>query len=113
GGLGYFHGGCRWGSVYLTSYILNVMKVADGLGTPSDKAVIESALDFLENELKKSAPPGQVQWQPVWSAGNAFSTKILAEYGRNQDSNINRLLGMVDRLPMFALSYLADALAAS
>jgi uncharacterized protein YfaS (alpha-2-macroglobulin family) len=113
GGFGYWPGGCRWGSVYLTSYILHVMKVADGLGTPSDKAVIESALDFLENELKKSAPPGQVQWQPVWSAGNAFSTKILAEYGRNQDSNINRLLGMVDRLPMFALSYLADALAAS
>ena len=39
--------------------------------------------------------------------------KVLAEYGRNQDSNINRLLGMVDRLPVFALSYLADALAAS
>jgi uncharacterized protein YfaS (alpha-2-macroglobulin family) len=113
GGFGYWPGNCRLGSVYLTSYLLHVMKTADGLGLPSDNDVVGRALDFLEAELTKTAPPGQVQWQPIWAAGNAFSTKILAEYGRNQDSNINRLIGVVDRMPIFALSYLADALAAS
>jgi uncharacterized protein YfaS (alpha-2-macroglobulin family) len=67
----------------------------------------------LEAALKNDTPPGQVQWQPVWSASHAFSVKVLAEHGRNQDSNINRLVAMADRLPIFALSYLADALNAS
>ena len=49
-------------------------------------------------------------WQPVWSASQAFSVKVLAEYGRNQDSNITRLVGIANRMPVFALSYLADAL---
>ena len=113
GGFGYWPGNCSNGNVYLTSYVLHVMKVSSGLGIPVSNPTIENALNFLEAELKKDTAPGQVQWQPVWSASQAFSGKVLAEYGRNQDSNINRLLGMVDRLPVFALSYLADALAAS
>src|SRR5205814_6338890 len=32
--------------------------------------------------------------------------------GRNQDSNINRLYQRLDRMPVFALSYLLDALVA-
>jgi uncharacterized protein YfaS (alpha-2-macroglobulin family) len=39
--------------------------------------------------------------------------KVLAEHGRNQDSNITRLVGMADRMPVFALSYLADAIAST
>ena len=54
-----------------------------------------------------------MQWLPVWSASEAFGVKVLTEYGRNEDSNITRLTQMADRLPVFALSYLADAMAAS
>ncbi len=113
GGFTYWAGSCASTSVYLTSYLLHVMKVADGLGMKSDEAVVTRALDYLEGELKKTTPPEQIQWLPVWSASQAFSVKILAECGRNQDSNITRLTGMADRLPVFALSYLADAIAAT
>jgi uncharacterized protein YfaS (alpha-2-macroglobulin family) len=113
GGFGFWPGNCRHGSVYLTSYVLHVMRVASRLGVTMPEETSRNALNFLEAALKGAAPPGQVQWQPVWSASNAFSVKVLAEYGRNQDSNITRLIGMADRLPIFALSYLADALSAS
>jgi uncharacterized protein YfaS (alpha-2-macroglobulin family) len=112
GGFGYWAGGCRWGDVYLTSYVLHVMKTAGGLGMASYEAVVGRALDFLAAQLK-GAPPAQVQWEPVWSASEAFGVKVLAEYGRNQDANVTRLLALVDRMPIFALSYLADAMAAT
>ena len=113
GGFGFWPGNCVRGSVYLTSYVLHVMQVASRLGIAGSEDTNRRALNFLEAELKRDMPPGQVQWQPVWSASNAFSVKVLAEHGRNQDSNINRLVAMADRLPIFALSYLADALSAS
>ncbi|MEZ5317425.1 MAG: MG2 domain-containing protein [Vicinamibacterales bacterium] len=112
GGFGYWTGGCRYGQVYLTSYVLHVMHVARGLGFEPDQAVVGRALDFLDQELRK-AEPGQVQWLPAWSAGQAFGVKVLTEYGRNQDSNITRLARMADRLPIFSLSHLADAMAAA
>jgi len=37
---------------------------------------------------------------------------VLVEGGRNQDSNLTRLYGYRDRMPVFALAYLHDALAA-
>ncbi|MEO8071247.1 MAG: alpha-2-macroglobulin family protein, partial [Acidobacteriota bacterium] len=110
GGFAYWPGACAGNNAYLTSYVLHVMKLTETLGMPSDKATVDRALSFLEEELKKTAPPAQAQWLPVWSASHAFSVKVLAEFGRPQDSNITRLIGMVDRLPVFALSYLADAL---
>jgi uncharacterized protein YfaS (alpha-2-macroglobulin family) len=113
GGFGFWPGNCLRGHVYLTSYVLHVMQVASRLGVDVPDETNRRALNFLEAGLKRDAPPGQVQWQPVWSASNAFSVKVLAEHGRNQDSNINRLVAMADRLPVFALSYLADALSAS
>ena len=39
--------------------------------------------------------------------------KVLAEGGRPQDSHLTRLYGFADRMPVFALSYLLDALTAS
>jgi alpha-2-macroglobulin len=110
-GFGYWPG-CVIGDTYLTSYVLHVMKVASTLGLESDKDVINRALDFLDARMKV-APPVEVQWLPVWSASEAFGVKILTEYGRNEDANITRLTQMADRLPVFALSYLADAMAAS
>jgi hypothetical protein len=112
GGFGYWPGGCRWGSAYLTAYILHVMKVTKALGVAVPDETVARALEFLAGEVRETAPR-EVQWQPLWSASNAFAVKVLVEYGVNQDSNITRLTGMADRLPVFALSYLADAMAAS
>ena len=109
GGFALWPGRCSTVSPYLTSYVLHVMKVGESLGIASDAAVVKDALDYLERELKTTMPK-EVTWQPVWSASQAFSVKVLAEYGRNQDSNITRLVGIANRMPVFALSYLADAL---
>ena len=93
GGFAYWAGSCTSVSVYLTAYILQVMKTGETLGIASDRDTVNRALDFLEAELKKTMPPGQVQWQPAWTASQAFAVKVLAEHGRNQDSNITRLVG--------------------
>ena len=111
GGFGYWPGGCLVGDAYLTSYVLHVLKTTSGLGIKSDDAVIGRALDFLDQQMK-SPPPQQVQWLPYWNAAVSFGVKVLVEYGRNEDSNITRLLSTTDQMPAFALSYLADAMAA-
>jgi alpha-2-macroglobulin len=113
GGFAYWPGACFSTSVYLTSYVLHVMQVAKSLGFDSDVTVVNRALDYLEGALKQTLPPNQVQWLPAWAAGHAYAVKVLAEHGRNQDSNITRLVGMADRMPVFALSYLADAIAST
>ena len=111
GGFGYWPGRCQFGNFYLTSYVLHVMRVTKQIGLESDTAVIGPALSFLAAQLRAN-PPAEVQWLPAWSAGEAFGVKVLAEYGSIQDANITRLVANVDRMPIFALSYLADAMAA-
>jgi hypothetical protein len=49
-------------------------------------------------------------WWPAYTAWQAFAVKVLVEGGRNQDSNLNRIYGYRDRMPVFALAYLHDAL---
>jgi uncharacterized protein YfaS (alpha-2-macroglobulin family) len=112
GGFGYWPGTCLHGEAYLTSYVLHVMHVANGLGIAPDKAVVDRALDFLDAAMKEP-PPAQVQWEPAWTAWQAFGVKVLTEYGRNEDANITRMLARIDRMPIFAMSYLADAMAVS
>ena len=49
---------------------------------------------------------------PAYTAWQAFAVKVLVEGGRNQDSHITRLYGYLDRMPVFGLAYLADAMVA-
>jgi uncharacterized protein YfaS (alpha-2-macroglobulin family) len=111
GGFALWAGRCGSESAYLTAYVLHVMKTGQTLGVTLDSRAVESALGFLEREL--SRPPPNVRWWPVWAASHAYSVKVLTEFGRKPRATINQLAGMADRLPVFALSYLADALAAS
>ncbi|HET9371320.1 MAG TPA: MG2 domain-containing protein [Vicinamibacterales bacterium] len=112
GGFGYWPGNCRRGDTYLTSYVLHVMFLAKELGFDQDAQVVNQALDFLTHKMNLPEPQ-QVQWLAVWGATEAFGVKVLTEYGRNQDSNITRLFRGIDRLPIFAQSYLADAVRSS
>ncbi len=91
--------------------MLHVLRVTKAVGVDADVPTAP-ALDFLQAQLR-AAPPAQVDWLPAWSAAEAFAVKVLAEYGVVQDANITRLLDRVDRMPVFALSYLADAMAAT
>jgi uncharacterized protein YfaS (alpha-2-macroglobulin family) len=114
GGFTVWPGLCHLENAYLTAYILDVMKTSNGLGAPIDQKVVGDALDYLDRVVKAPTPrPMPVQMVPGWGAANAYAVKVLTMYGRNEDSNITRLTGVADRLPVFALSYLADALGAT
>jgi hypothetical protein len=109
GGFSLWPGQCGRTSVYLTAYILHVLHVA-GV-QPAQDYRVQSALRYLETQLMQ--PPPEIQWWPAWAASQAFSVKVLAEMGRRPSEHIDRLVGAADRMPVFALSYLADALAAT
>ncbi|HEX2310984.1 MAG TPA: alpha-2-macroglobulin family protein, partial [Vicinamibacterales bacterium] len=111
GGFAYWKGNCRSVSEYLTSYVLDVFKTATDLKFEVDGGVRRRAYDFLERSLA-TKPPENEGWWPAYTAWQAFAVKVLVDGGRNQDSNVNRLFEYRDRMPVFALAYLHDALAA-
>ena len=111
GGFAYWPGDCASTSAYLTSYVLHVFKVAGDLNYDVDAGMRERAYSYLERELAQP-PPTNESWWPSYTAWQAFAVKVLAEGGRNQDSNLTRLYGYRDRMPVFALAYLHDALIA-
>ena len=111
GGFSFWPGECRATSAYLTAYILNVFRTASTLKVTLDRNAIERALSYLQNHLRETPP--ELQWRPAWSASQSFAVKVLAESGRNVSSDISRLYATAESMPTFALSYLADAMAAS
>jgi uncharacterized protein YfaS (alpha-2-macroglobulin family) len=111
GGFAYWPGACWSTSPYLTAYLLHVFKVASDLNYSVDEPMRQRAYTYLESQIGRPAPTNE-GWWPSYTAWQAFAVKVLAEGGRNQDSNINRLYGYRDRMPVFALAYLHDALLA-
>jgi uncharacterized protein YfaS (alpha-2-macroglobulin family) len=111
GGFGYWPGACETASPYLTAYLLQVMKTASDLKYSVDPGVRERAYGYLQQQLT-TPPPNNASWRPAYAAWQAFAVKVLTEGGRNQDSNINRIYGYRDQMPVFALAYLHDALLA-
>ena len=109
GGFAFWPGACLTVSPYLTSYILHVFQVAESLHYRVNPEVKEKAYGYLERELAKT-PPENESWHTAYTAWQSFAVKVLVEGGRNQDSNITRLYGYRDRMPVFALTYLADAM---
>jgi uncharacterized protein YfaS (alpha-2-macroglobulin family) len=112
GGFAYWPGECRSTSPYLTAYLLHVFKVAAALKYTVDPAVLDRAYTYLESQLAQK-PPTNEGWWPSYTAWQTFAVKVLVEGGRKQDSHITRLYGYRDRMPIFALAYLNDALVAN
>ena len=71
----------------------------------------QRAYAYLDRELALP-PPANESWWPAYTAWQAFAVKVMVEGGRNQDSHLTRLYGYRDRMPVFALAYLHDALVA-
>ena len=111
GGFAFWKGSCSSVSPYLTSYVLHVLQRGAQMGYPVSAAVMERAYGYLERSLAGDKPTNE-SWWPAYTAWQAFAVKVLAEGGRNADSHFNRLYGYLDRMPVFALSYLLDAVAA-
>lgn len=111
GGFAYWPGACFSTSPYLTAYLLHVFHEATALKYDVDQEMVQRAHSYLERELSQPEPADD-GWWPAYTAWQAFAVKVLVEGGRNQDSNINRLYQRLDRMPVFSLAYLLDALIA-
>jgi uncharacterized protein YfaS (alpha-2-macroglobulin family) len=111
GGFAYWPGACLTVSPYLTSYVLHVFKVAESLDYAVKPEVVRRAYDYLDRALADE-PPANESWFPAYTAWQTFAVKVLVEGGRNEDAHIARLYGYLDRMPVFGLAYLADALVA-
>ncbi|MFN8062192.1 MAG: MG2 domain-containing protein [Vicinamibacterales bacterium] len=98
-------------SAYLTSYVLHVLRSAERLKYDVRAEAMSRGYDFLAQQLDE-APPTNEGWWPAYTAWQAFAAKELVEAGRNADSVLTRLVGYADRLPVFGLAHLYDALAA-
>ena len=111
GGFSYWVGDCQHTSPYLTAYLLHVFKTAVDQKYQVDAGMRARAYTYLEKALS-GEPPTNEGWWPAYTAWQSFAVKVLIEGGRNQDSNLTRLYGYRERMPVFALAYLHDALMA-
>jgi uncharacterized protein YfaS (alpha-2-macroglobulin family) len=111
GGFSYWAGECYSVSPYLTANVLHVMQRGEKLKYDVDKDVMKRAFDYLDAKLKEPRPTNE-GWWPSYTAWQAFAVKVLVEGGRNEDSHITRLYSYVDRMPLFGISNLLDAMVA-
>ena len=111
GGFAYWPGACYTRSPYLTAYLLHVFHVADKMKYTVDKDMRERAYTYLERELS-AEPDVNEGWWPAYTAWQTSAVKVLVEGGRQQDSHITRLYGYLDRMPIFGMAYLYDAMTA-
>jgi uncharacterized protein YfaS (alpha-2-macroglobulin family) len=111
GGFAYWPGDCNYTSPYLTAYLLHVFKTAVDQKYDVDAGMRQRAYSYLERAMSEK-PPVNESWWPAYTAWQSFAAKVLVEGGRNQDSNLTRLYGYRERMPVFALAYLHDALVA-
>ncbi|MDP9360435.1 MAG: MG2 domain-containing protein, partial [Acidobacteriota bacterium] len=111
GGFAFWAGECYTESPYLTANVLHVMQRGEKLQYDVSKDVTKRAYDYLDAKLKEKRPTNE-GWWPAYTSWQAFAVKVLTEAGRNEDSHLTRLVSYVDRMPLFGISYLLDAMLA-
>jgi uncharacterized protein YfaS (alpha-2-macroglobulin family) len=111
GGFSFWPGDCNATSPYLTSWVVHVFQRAKKFGYTVDEDMLTRSYTYLDGRLAE-APPTNEGWRPAYNAWQAFVVKVLSEGGRNADSHFNRIYEYRERMPVFALSFLADALQA-
>jgi uncharacterized protein YfaS (alpha-2-macroglobulin family) len=111
GGFSFWPGDCNSTSPYLTSWVAHVFQRGKKLGYTVDEEMLTRAYTYLEGRMAE-APPTNEGWRPAYNAWQAFVVKVLSEGGRNADSHFNRVYEYRERMPVFALSFLVDALQA-
>jgi uncharacterized protein YfaS (alpha-2-macroglobulin family) len=111
GGFSFWAGQCNATSPYLTSYVVHVLQRGKTLGYTVDEDLLTRAYTYLDSKLAE-APPTNEGWRPAYNAWQAFVIKVLSEGGRNTDSHFNRVYEYRERMPVFALAFMVDALQA-
>jgi uncharacterized protein YfaS (alpha-2-macroglobulin family) len=111
GGFSFWPGNCSITSPYLAAYLLQTLKTGVDLKYRVDPAVLDRGYRYLESSLRESEPIN-AGWLPSYLAWQAFAVKVLAEGGRTQDSHVTRLYGHRQRMPVFAIAFLHDAMTA-
>ncbi|MFL6248828.1 MAG: alpha-2-macroglobulin family protein [Thermoanaerobaculia bacterium] len=109
GGFSFWPGDCNSTSPYLTSWVVHVFQRGKKLGYTVDEDMLTRAYTYLDGRMSEPPPPNE-GWRPAYNAWQAFVIKVLAEGGRNVDSHLTRVYEYRDRMPVFALSFLLDAL---
>jgi uncharacterized protein YfaS (alpha-2-macroglobulin family) len=112
GGFAFWPGQCQARSPYLSSYVTHVLQTAAALGYRAGAAELEQTYTYLEQALAQPAGTNPA-WMTSYTAWQAFTARALVRGKRPQDSSVTRLFGFADRMPVFALSYLADAMRGS
>jgi uncharacterized protein YfaS (alpha-2-macroglobulin family) len=112
GAFSFWPGNCSTTSPYLTAYLLQTLKTGADLKYTVDPNVRDRGYRYLESALKSEPAPVNAAWLPSYLAWQAFALKVLAEGGRFQDSHVTRLYGYRDRMPIFAIAFLHDAMTA-
>jgi alpha-2-macroglobulin len=111
GGFAFWAGDCFTESPYLTANVLHVMQRGEKLQYDVSKDVTKRGYDYLDAKLKEKRPTNE-GWWPAYTSWQAFAVKVLTEAGRNEDSHLTRLHSYVDRMPLFGIAYLLDAMLA-
>jgi len=111
GAFSFWPGNCSTTSPYLTAYLLQTLKTGVDLKYQVDPGVRDRGYRYLESALQE-AEPTNAGWLPSYLAWQAFAVKVLAEGGHAQDSHVTRLYGHRERMPMFAIAFLHDAVTA-
>jgi len=111
GGFAFWAGDCQAPSPYLTSYVVHVYQRAATLGYSVDNDMLTRSYQFLDKSLGET-PPTNEGWRPSYNAWQAFAIKVLFEGTFNADSHLNRVYEYRDRMPVFGLAYLIDAMQA-
>jgi hypothetical protein len=109
GGFAFWPGQCGTRSPYLSSYVAHVLQTAIALGYRVEGPQLDTTYGYLERALAQPAGTNPA-WMTAYTAWQAFTARTLARGKRPQDATVTRLYGYVDRMPVFALSYLADAM---
>ena len=111
GGFSFWPGACSMTSPYLTAYLLQTLKTGVDLKYTVDPGVRDRGYRYLESALAEPAPTNAA-YLASYLAWQAFAVKVLAEGGHAQDSHVTRLYGLRERMPVFAIAFLHDALIA-
>jgi len=111
GSFAFWKGACQSPSPYVSAYVLRVLAAARSAGQEVPPEVLERGYDALEASLLVSQP-ADAGPRLAQHASQALAASVLAEAGRNVDSALTRLHAEADRLPVFALAHLLEAVQA-